>query len=90
MAATNTDDGKATTWSVAVPSDVRRGTIQMSVTGATASALNKNITIATNPLTVTPSTVVPGQTISVTGSGFQGASTIAANGVEIGSIPAND
>ena len=89
QAATNTDDGKDTTWSVDVPSDVRRGTIQMRVTGATASALSKNITIATNPLTVTPSTVVPGQTISVTGSGFQGASTIAANGVTIGSIAAN-
>ena len=89
LAATNTDDGKDTTWSVGVPSNVRRGTIQMSVTVDTASALTKNITIATNPLTVTPSTVVPGQTISVTGSGFQGASTIAAGGVVIGSIAAN-
>ena len=89
VAATNTDDGKDTTWSVGVPSNVRRGTIQMSVTVDSAAALTKNITIATNPLTVTPSTVVPGQTISVTGSGFKGASTIAAGGVVIGSIAAN-
>ena len=61
----------------------------MSVTVDTASALTKNITIATNPLTVTPSTVVPGQTISVTGSGFKGASTIGVGGVMIGSIAAN-
>ena len=89
VAASNTDDGKDTTWSVNVPSDVRRGTIQMSVTVDSAAALNKNITIATNALSVTPSTVVPGQTISVTGSGFQGASTIAAGGVVVGSIAAN-
>ena len=89
QSASNTDDGKDSTWKVAVPSDVRRGTIQMSVTVDDASALNKNITIATNPLTVTPSTVVPGQTISVTGTGFMGASTIAVNGVKIGSIGAN-
>jgi uncharacterized protein (DUF2141 family) len=83
--ATNTDDG----WKVAVPSNVRRGTIQMSVTVDSADALTKNITIATNPLEVVPSTVVPGQEISVTGTGFTGASTIAAGGVEIGSIAAN-
>ena len=87
--ATNTDDGKDATWSVDVPSDVRRGTIQMSVTVGTADALTKNITIATNPLAVTPTMVVPGQTISVTGTGFKGASTIAANDVKIGSIGAN-
>ena len=90
LSATNTDDGKVTTWKVTVPSDVRRGTIQMKVSGTTDAALTKNITIATNPLTVTPSTVVPGQEISVTGSGFTGASTIAAGGVKIGSIGAND
>ena len=87
--ATNTDDGKDTTWKVGVPSSVRRGTIQMSVTVGDAAALTKNITIATNPLEVTPSTVVPGQVISVTGSGFKGASTIDAGGVVIGSIAAN-
>ena len=90
LSATDTDDGNVATWSVDVPSTVRRGTIQMSVKVDTADALTKNITIATNPLTVTPSTVVPGQTISVTGSGFKGASTIAANDVKIGSIAAND
>ena len=88
--AANTDDDNDTTWKVAVPSDVRRGTIQMSVTVASAAALTKNVTIATNPLDVVPSTVVPGQEISVTGTGFKGASTIAAGGVEIGSIAANN
>ena len=88
--ATNTDDGNDTTWKVAVPSDVRRGTIQMKVSGTTDAALTKNITIATNPLEVTPSTVVPRQVISVTGTGFTGASNIAVGGVEIGSIPANN
>ena len=87
--ATNTDDDKDTTWKVGVPSSVRRGTIQMSVTVDSADALTKNITIATNPLEVTPSTVVPRQVISVTGSGFKGASTIDAGGVVIGSIAAN-
>ena len=89
LSASNTDDDKDTTWKVGVPSVVRRGTIQMSVTVDSAAALTKNITIATNPLEVTPSTVVPGQVISVTGSGFKGASTIPVNGVEIGSIGAN-
>ena len=88
--AADMDDDNATTWKVAVPSDVRRGTIQMSVTVDSAAALTKNITIATNPLDVVPSTVVPGQEISVTGTGFKGASTIAAGGVEIGSIAANN
>ena len=88
--AANTDDDNDTTWKVAVPSDVRRGTIQMNVTVDSAAALTKNITIATNPLEVVPSTVVPGQEISVTGTGFKGASTIAAGGVEIGSIAANN
>ena len=89
LGATNTDDDKDTTWKVGVPSSVRRGTIQMSVKVGDADALTKNITIATNPLEVTPSTVVPGQVISVTGSGFKGASTIDAGGVVIGSIAAN-
>ena len=88
--AADTDDDNATTWKVAVPSDVRRGTIQMSVTVDSAAALTKNVTIATNPLDVVPSTVVPGQEISVTGTGFKGASTIAPGGVEIGSIAANN
>ena len=88
-AATNTDDGKATTWKVTVPSDVRRGTISMSVKVGKADALSKNITIATNALEVVPTTVVPGQEISVTGSGFKGASTIAVGDVKIGSIAAN-
>ena len=79
----------AESWTVSVPSDVRRGTIQMSVTVDSAAALTKNITIATNPLTVTPTTVVPGQVISVTGTGFKGASNIAAGGVTIGSVAAN-
>ena len=87
--ASDADDDKDTTWKVAVPSDVRRGTIQMSVTVDTADALTKNITIATNPLEVVPTTVVPGQEISVTGTGFTGASTIAVGDVVIGSSEAN-
>ena len=87
--ANNAGDDKESTWKVGVPSDVRRGTIQMSVKVDDAAALTKNITIATNPLEVVPSTVVPGQEITVTGTGFKGASTIAAGGVEIGSIAAN-
>ena len=89
VAVTNTNDGDNTTWKLVVPSNVRRGIIVMSVTVDSMAALTKNITIAINVLEVVPSVVVPGQEVSVTGSGFKDGGTIGVGDVQIGSIAAN-
>ena len=96
--ANDAGDDKDTTWKITVPSDVRTGTIQISVDVDEADeddVLTKNVTIATNALEVTPSNVVQGQRITVTGSGFTPSdkssttieeNTIAEDSVTIGGI----
>ena len=79
------DDDKDTTWKTTVPSDVRTGVIQMSVTVG-AETLTKNVTIATNPLTVSPSTAIVGQEVTVTGSGFSVAGTPVISELKIGGV----
>ena len=65
------EDDKFTTWKIQVPGTVRVGTIQVRVNVDDEPALTANITIGTNDLTVSPTTVVPRQTISIDGSGFK-------------------
>ena len=90
----------ANDWKVTVPDKVRIGTIQVKVTVGD-DTLTQNITIGTNDLTVSPTTVVPRQEISIDGGGFTSKdvprsesdnddkeNTIAANTVEVGGIPA--
>lgn len=99
MTATDAGDSDVDTWKVTVPSDVRAGIVQMRVTGASAAALTKNVTIATNDLTVTPAEIVPGQQITVTGTGFTSSdktgttaeeNTIAVGAVTVGGVAANE
>ena len=78
-------DDKDTTWKITVPSDVRTGTIQVSVTVGD-EVLNKNVTIATNPLTVSPSTALVGQEVTVTGSGFSVEGTPMISVLTIGGV----
>ena len=95
MDANEADDDADATWKITLPSDVRTGTIQVSVTVDSAAALTKNLTIATNDLEVTPTDVVPGQQITVTGSGFTSSdktdtdtaeNTIDENTVTVGGV----
>ena len=67
----DTGSNKDATWKVTVPSGVRIGTIQLKVTNVDYDKpLTQNITIGTNDLTITPTTVVPRQEISIDGGGF--------------------
>ncbi len=79
------DDGE---YQIKMPSGVRRGSLEMRVivgTGADAETLKKTITIATNSLSVDPETVVPGQQITITGSGFTKNGSIDAENIKIDS-----
>ena len=64
------EDGKATI-EVDVPSGVRTGTHQVKVNGETGS-LSSTVMIKPLDLTVQPESAVPGQQITVKGSGFVG------------------
>ena len=81
-----------TSWKVQVPSGVRIGTIQFSVKVDTEAPLTQNITIGTNDLIITPSSVVPGQQITITGSGFATVATrgIASHNDDLPSVTVNN
>ena len=70
---------------VTVPNNVNRGTQTVKVTGSKVTGMDSAPTATTTmmvgveSLTITPSAVVPGQQITITGSGF-------GNGVEIISV----
>ena len=80
----------AGTWKVRVPSDVSPGVVQMTVEvdDDDENQLNKNVTIATNALTVSPSTALVGQEVTVTGSGFTVGEEISD--LEIGGVSVLD
>ena len=80
----------AGTWKVQVPSDVSPGVVQMTVEvdDDDENQLNKNVTIATNALTVSPSTALVGQEVTVTGSGFTVGEEISD--LEIGGVSVLD
>ena len=73
--------GKST-YQIKMPSSVRRGSVEMRITVGTET-LKKTVTIATNSLTVDPETAVPGQQITITGSGFTAGGSIAAADIKI-------
>ena len=95
---TDAGDKKDTTWKATVHRDVRIGTVQVKIEIEGEDALTQNITIGTNDLTVTPTTVVPRQEISIDGGGFTSTdvprsetndnerkeNTIAADTVDVG------
>jgi hypothetical protein len=80
-----TTDGKHT-YQIKMPQRVRRGSVEMRVTVMGASApLKKTVTIGTNALEVDPDTAVPGQQITITGSGFTAGGKIPAANIKIDS-----
>ena len=76
--------GAITTYQIKMPRGVRIGSIEMRVNVVGASApLKKTITIGTNALEVDPKTAVPGQQITITGSGFTANGSVAAADIKI-------
>ncbi|MBI2867389.1 MAG: hypothetical protein HYX97_03530 [Chloroflexi bacterium] len=77
-AGTTTSAAGGVTFATVVPAAVPAGLQTLSVT-AGAETRTTTFTVATAPVTATPSTVVPNQAITVNGSGFTtgGAATIA-------------
>ena len=78
----------AGTWKARVPSDVSPGVVQMTVEVGDEDPVNKNVTIATNALTVSPSTALVGQEVTVTGTGFTVRAEISE--LEIGGVDVLD
>ena len=78
-------------WKVQVPGTTRIGNVRVTILhpdyrddDGDMIALTKTITIGTNDLTVTPTTVVPRQTISIDGGGFTVRGTVDLQKVVIG------
>ena len=78
-------------WKVQVPGTTRIGNVRVTILhpdyfddDGDMIALTKTITIGTNDLTVTPTTVVPRQTISIDGGGFTVRGTVDLQEVVIG------
>lgn len=83
------DDGKAT-FKVTVPGAVRTGDQEVKVYGddedLNTTSATATVNIVLLPLDVSPSTVVPGQRVTITGSGFanrEDVSSINIGGVDI-------
>ncbi len=91
ITAEHVDDEDDKVATVQVPGGVRTGTIQISVMATDLDdPLTMNVTIGTNDLTVTPTTVVPRQTISIDGSGFSPRGNVDHADVIIDGKPVND
>ncbi len=70
----NADDTLTTTWDVTVPDLGRTGTLEMRVVlGSGEDDLTKNVMVATKDLTLSPTTAVAGQDVTIQGSGFSGS-----------------
>jgi hypothetical protein len=68
---------------VNVPSGLRTGTLKVEVfVGSALRTATSTIEITPLDLTISPSSVVPGQQITITGSGFEGTKAITS--VEVG------
>ena len=70
--------GGVTTVTVTVPPGIRPGTHQVKVTGSKIGSGSQTINIVVNPLalTVEPESAVPGQQVTVKGSGFSGGEDV--------------
>ena len=89
---TKADYGKET-FEVIIPDKVRTGSHDVVVTGANPMSLKAHsakatVNIGVIALNVSPSTVVPGQRVTITGSGF--ANSEKVTGITIGGVPFND
>ena len=69
-------DDKSSTWKGQVAGDTPLGNRSIAVSVGDTDLPSQNITVGTNDLTVSPTTVVPRQTISVDGDGFTARGTV--------------
>jgi hypothetical protein len=78
------DDTKDTTWKYIVP-DVSTGSLRVTVSGLESDDIRQTVTIGSNTLEVDVEEAVPGQEISITGTGFSdGAEVDGTSGPEDG------
>ena len=76
-------DEKDTTWKGQVNGDTRLGNRKIAVSVGDTDLPSQNITVGTNDLTVSPTTVVPRQTISIDGDGFTARGTVDLSEVTV-------
>ena len=79
-------DDKDTTWKGQVNGDTPLGNRKIAVTVGKKELKSQNITVGTNDLTVTPTTAVPGQTISIDGDGFTARGTVDLSEVTVDGV----
>ena len=83
----NASDDKRSTWKGQVHGDTPLGTRRIAVSVGDDDLKAQNITVGTNELTVTPTTVVPRQTISIDGDGFMKRGTVDLSEVSVDGVP---
>ena len=76
-------DDKDTTWKGQVNGDTRLGNRKIAVSVGDTELPSQNITVGTNDLTVSPTTVVPRQTISIDGDGFTARGSVDLSEVTV-------
>ena len=79
-------DDKDTTWKGQVHGDTPLGNRKIAVSVGKKDLKAQNITVGTNELTVTPTTAVPGQTISIDGDGFTARGTVDLSEVTVDGV----
>ena len=79
----NANDDKSSTWKGQVHGSTRLGNRSIAVSVGDTDLPSQNITVGTNDLTVSPTTVVPRQTISIDGDGFTARGTVDLSEVTV-------
>ena len=79
-------DDKVTTWKGQVAGNTPLGNRRIEVSVGDTALTAQNITVGTNDLTVTPSSVVPRQTISIDGDGFTARGTVDLSEVTVDGV----
>ena len=82
----NAGDDKPSTWKGQVAGDTPLGNRRIAVSVDDTDLTAQNITVGTNDLTVTPTTVVPRQTISIDGDGFMARGTVDLSDVTVDGV----
>ena len=80
-------DDMRSTWKGQVNGDTPLGNRRIAVTVDGEGLTAQNITVGTNELTVTPTTVVPRQTISIDGDGFTARGDVDLSEVSVDGVP---
>ena len=82
----NAGDDKRSTWKGQVHGDTPLGNRRIGVAVDGEALKVQNITVGTNELTVTPTTVVPRQTLSIDGDGFTPRGTVDLSKVSVDDV----